>query len=629
MTFPKKLDIFVLKKFLWIFFGSFFITLFVFMMQFTWRYVNDLVGKGLTMDILGKFFWYMAIALIPTSLPLAVLLAALISFGNMGEQLELLSMKAAGVKLLRIMAGPALLSLGLMCVSFYFQNKISPAAYLKLRTLVISIKQTSPAMEIPEGTFYNGIPNLNLYVERKDVGTGMLYNVMVYKTDQGFDKAQIVVADSGRIELTPDRMHLVLDIWNGEQFENLESSTSRVMGGLHDPYDRESFGYKRFIIDFDSNFALLDENALREMPKTKDLKQIETSIDSVQTELDSVGHSYYKQARERFFPKYTTDKASTAKSVPFDSLVAKLSSQTRYAALQQARVQASSFKSELEWKKSVVEMGDTFIRKHQVEWNQKFTVALACLFFFFIGAPLGAIIGKGGLGVPAVVSVLIFILYYTIDTSGMKMARDGKWNMIFGTWISSAVLAPLGAWLTYKANNDSVVFNKDLYVSLFKRFFGIPEHRNLNMKEVIIDTPRYAELIPECDSIARAAVAYREKHKLWLVPNYKSLFFKSRPDNAVEEISQRTEALVEEASNAKNLHVIDALNDVPILNTHFHKSPFASAKWNKVCGIVFPVGIVLWLRCWIYRLRLNRDLRSLCNALPKVRETMKKMKITK
>ena len=219
----KKLDIFILKNFLLIFVGAFFICLFVFMMQFTWRYVDELIGKGLSLEILVQFFWYMGITLVPTSLPLAVLLASLIAFGNMGERLELLAMKAAGVPLVRIMQPILCVVVLLTAVSFVFQNTASPKAQKSLRTLLISMKQTSPAVEIPEGVFYGGVPNVNLFVERKNAETGMLYQLIIYKTDQGFDRAQIVLADSGRMEVTADKLHLKLDLWNGEQFENLQS----------------------------------------------------------------------------------------------------------------------------------------------------------------------------------------------------------------------------------------------------------------------------------------------------------------------------------------------------------------------------------------------------------------------
>ena len=456
----KKLDQYILKKFLPLFAAAFFICLFVFMMQFTWRYVDELIGKGLSLEILAEFFYYMGLTLIPTSLPLAVLLASLITFGNMGEQLELLSMKAAGVSLIRIMRPLLIITIFITGVSFYFQNNTSPEAQVKLRTLLFSMKQSSPAVEIPEGIFYSGIPNVNIYVEKKDAPTGMLYQMIIYKTDKGIDQAQIVLADSGRVEMTADKMHLRLELWNGEQFENLEAQKFGNSRGNSVPYDRETFKYKSMIIDFDSNFNMMDAELLRDMPSAKDMKQIALSVDSMNHRLDSIGLSNYTEAKSRWFKTPQLKERDSIKAVKrietdpisFDELIANTPQQTLQAAIYSAKNSAMSYSSELEWKSITTDDGNRFVRRHWIEWHQKMTLSLACLFFFFIGAPLGAIIRKGGLGTPTVVSVMIFIFYYIINTSGMKMARDGSWNMIFGMWISSAILLPFGVFVTYKAN---------------------------------------------------------------------------------------------------------------------------------------------------------------------------------
>lgn len=635
MTILKKLDMFILKKFLWVFFGSFFITLFVFMMQFTWRYVDELIGKGLTVDILAEFFWYMGLSLVPTSLPLAILLASLISFGNMGEQLELLAMKAAGVSLLRIMRPILVLVIFLTGTSFYFQNKTAPEAQLKLRTLLLSMKQTSPALEIPEGVFYNGIPNLNLFVEHKEISTGMLYNLMVYKTDEGFDKAQIVVADSGRMEVTADRMHLILDIWNGEQFENLQSNMSVLSSPNGTPYDRETFKYKKFIIDFDSNFEKMDEEQLRGMASAKNLTRLRNDIDSMETQLDSVGKSYYAEAESHYYrhPKLNVAQnkllkvALASRGLNFDSLLAHTSPERLQSARQMAQANAAAFAADLEWRSAVTNDGDHFIRTHWIEWHRKFTLSLACLFFFFVGAPLGAIIRKGGLGLPTVISVIIFIFYYIIDTSSMKMARDGSLNMTYGMWISSAILAPLGAYLTYKSNNDSVVFNWETYQNILMRFFGWRTPRHLFRKEVIIDTPDYARLSTEIPKLREYCRNYKELKHLQMAPNYIRAFFRPQVDRHAERISNELEAIVEELSNTRSSRILSILNTLPVIYIHAHTSPFVNRKLNILCGIIFPMGFLLWLRIWRFRFRLNKDLKRIDEALSLleqyVREEMK------
>lgn len=632
MRFVKKMDLFVLRKFLLIFFAAFFVTLFVFMMEFTWQYVDKLIGKGLTLDVMAEFFWHMAVTTVPMSLPLSVLLASLISFGNMGEKLELLAMKAAGISLVRIMAPAGVFAIGLACISFVFQNKWAPEAQLKMRALLYSMQQTSPALEIPEGVFYNGVPGFNLFVERKDVATGKLYGLMVYKTDQGFDKAQIVVADSGRMVMTEDKLHLVLDVWDGEQFENLNASQAGRMGVRDQPSDRETFGYKRFIIDFDSNFDRMDEDLLRGMATTKNLTQLQQTIDSVNAELDSLGREFYGDLMKRMpttahtigkknVEKGATDSLKTRAGKVGIPQVLKSSPEGEklegrlLTALHLARTDVASAKAELEWRGSTTKDEERFVRTHRREWHRKFTYSFACIFFFFIGAPLGAIIRKGGLGMPAVISVIIFLLYYIIDNSSAKMARNGSWNMIYGMWISSAVLAPTGAWLTYKANNDSVVFNIDAYVALLKRFFGFRSARHLMPKEVIIDEPDYTRLCAEVGSLSADMKRYADSQRLYLAPSYIRMFFRSAPDDTVAGLAGRMEAIVEELSNSRDYRELHLLNRLPQMYAKSHTSPFHRHSLNVACGILLPVGLLLWLRAWRFRLRLLADLRQCSKVL--------------
>lgn len=625
MVIIKKLDWYVLKKFLLVFAGAFFVVLFVFMMQFTWRYVDDLIGKGLSFDILAKFYWYMAQTLVRDSLPLSVLLASLITFGNMGESFELLAMKAAGIPLIRIMRPLAIFAAFLTGTSFYFQNFTSPDAQINMRTLLFSMKEQSPAVEIPEGVFYNGVPNINIYVQRKNTLTGMLYQTIIYKTDQGFDRAQIVLADSARLEVTRDKMHLRLELWNGEQFESLESSggaaTQMMQNGAHEPFDRETFRFKTLLIDFDSNFNLMDKSLIAGMPTAKNMKQIQQSVDSMNAELDSVGRQYYKEACVTYYRRpQLPAKDSVAllnllrsrqgqSTLAFDTIVAHTDPQKLQMARQIALSSVKSVSADLEWKAMGADQEQRSLLGHEVEWHNKITYSLACLLFFFVGAPLGAIIRKGGLGMPTVISVAIFIVWYIIYTSGMKMARDGNINMVLGMWISTMVIAPFSVFFTYKANKDSVVFNIDAYKHFFVRLFGLRTSRHIFRKEVIIDEPRLDKLPAEIETLISACKAYNEKTKLLRAPSYVNIFFHHVPDRVAEQIDEQMERIVEELSNSRNRVVLEVLNRYPILYTHAHTSPF-DKKWaNVAAGLFVPLGIVLWFRIWRFRLRLYRDMR--------------------
>ena len=623
----KKLDAYILKKFLLLFVAAFFICLFVFMMQFTWRYIDELVGKGLTLTVLVQFFWYMGLSLIPTSLPLAVLLASLITFGNMGEDLELLSMKAAGVSLLRVMRPVMLMVMMIMGVSFYFQNKTAPEATISMRTLLISMKQASPAVEIPEGVFYNGVPNVNIYVQKKNVETGMLYQLIIYKTDQGFDRAQIVLADSGRLEMAADKMHLTLDLWSGEQFENLQSQGGATLGKASVPFDRETFGYKHLIIDFDSNFSLMDAAMLRDRAETKNLRQIEASVDSMNHVIDSLGRENKQMAETRFLSLRAiqkNDSVAVAKRLKgkhhgsFDEIVANASTEHMQTALQTCKMTTAS--NQMEWEGRGMFTGDTnkLIRQHWREWHRKFTLSLACLIFFFIGAPLGAIIRKGGLGMPTVISVCIFIIYYIVDTSSSKMARDGVWDMRFGMWLSTAVLAPLGMWLTYKANNDSVVFNAEVYLQFFRRLLGLRTKRHLARKEVIIHDPNYAEAKERLQRLSADCQDYLSQKNLAHAPSYVRIFFRYEPDTHVEQIGEEMEDLVEMLANTTDRHILAELNRLPIIYTRAHVSPFNGRRRNMAAGLLLPLGLLLWWRIWRFRLRLLRDLKQIVASNEKI-----------
>lgn len=626
----KRLDTFILGKFLQLFVGAFFICLFVFVMQFLWRYVDDLVGKGLTLDVLGQFFWHVSVYLVPTSLPLAVLLASLITFGNMGENLELLSMKAAGVPLVRVMRPILLLIIPLSAFVFYFQNEISTNAQKQLRALLVSIKIAQPAVEIPEGVFYN-MRDFNLYVVKKNAQTGMLYNTIIYKMDQGFDRAQIVLADSAKIEMTADKMHMKLTLWSGEQFQNLKTEDVNVFKSESVPYDRETFMYKQLLIDFDSNFNQLEANELAFMPQAKNWTALANFIDSMNLQIDSAALASSSDYAGRALPptKAFTRKDSLATlralsrvKLNFDSLVAKIPKEKMERARNRTASTLQSFSTEMTWRNEAVEDQEYFVRKHEVEWHQRITLALACLLFFFVGAPLGAIIRKGGLGMPTIISVGIFILYYIINTSGMKMARDGSINMVVGMWMSTFILTPAGMYLTFMANRDSVVFNLDAYLAFLRRLLGFRTKRHLFRKEVIITPPDVTADLQLAQSIRQEAEDYRQTKRLWLAPNYFRLFFRTRPDQRMEQLSDRIEELVEDLANTRDMHVLDTLNRVPFIYAHAHTTPFSRQWINYVFGVLFPLGLIIWVRAWRFRLRLARDLRLTINCMTKLEEQL-------
>ena len=256
----KKLDIFIARQFGLLFVGTFFICQFVLMMQFLWKYIDDLIGKGLTLDVLAQFFWYMSIMLVPQALPLAILLSSLITFGNLGESSELTAIKAAGISLMQTFRSLIVIVSLITITSFVFQNNIGPHANMKLAQLVISMKQKSPELEIPEGIFYDGIPDCNIYVQKKNIETGRLYGIMIYRMTNSYEDAAIILADSGMIQSTAEKKHLILSLWSGEWFENMQEQ--QFGGSAAVPYRRETFTDKKIILDFNGDFSLTDAASL-------------------------------------------------------------------------------------------------------------------------------------------------------------------------------------------------------------------------------------------------------------------------------------------------------------------------------------------------------------------------------
>ncbi len=616
MRFIKKMDLFILKAYLLLFAGTFFICLFIFMMQFMWRYVDELIGKGLSTEILAKFFYYSGLTLVPISLPLAVLLASLISFGNMGERFELLSMKAAGIPLTRILQPIFLLALIICGGSFYFQNKIAPEATKQLAALVWSMKQKSPELEIPEGIFYNEIPGYNLFVEHKDPDTGMLYGVMIYSNTSGYEDAQIVLADSARLQSTADKMHLVLTLYNGERFRNMDSSNNGTNAfRANVPYMRESFIQETDIIQMDGNFSLMDANLFAGNAQTKNLTEIHHGIDSITAAVDSIGHSIWSNVGRylnKEFPAHRSDSLvlvqEAANDTPFDSLYMALGQEEKSEAWKKALSRAQQTESEYEFRSLVSADNNYTLRRHHIEAHKKFTLSLACMIFFFIGAPLGAIIRKGGLGVPVVISVIIFIFYYMINVGSEKMAKTGEWNILSGIWLSTAVLLPIGLFLINRANKDSVVFNIEGYKQFFQKILGLRSHRRLNRKEVVINPPAYTSVRERMATLMADCADYVRNAHLHRMPNYIRLFFHYQEDSTVIDINARLEALVEELHNSKDNVILMHINELPVLVPDAHTRPFHNPRWNIITGLILPLGLFFFLRIWRYRLRLWHDM---------------------
>lgn len=610
----KKLDIFICKQFGILFLGTFFICLFVLMMQFLWRYVDELVGKGLTIEVLAQFFWWMGLMMVPQALPLAILLSSLITFGNLGESSELTAIKSAGISLTRTFSSLVVLSCFISVTSFVFQNNIGPYSTIKLSQLLVSMKQKNPELEIPEGVFYDGIPNSNIYVQKKDVKSGKFYGIMIYRMSNSYEDSEIILADSGMLQTTAEKQHLLLTLWNGEWFSNQAQEVGRDAAA---PFRRETFLEKKTLIDFNGDFDMTDAALFSGDARGKGLAKLYRDLDSLQQNNDSIGRVFYNEVQMSYYNAASISRADTLaaikeagkKAFNVDSAFARLNNDGKRSVLGIARSQVQAVSADMEFKAMVTEDANRMIRQHEIEMYKKFVLSLSCLIFFFIGAPLGTIIRKGGLGIPVIVSVLVFIVYYILDNSGYQMARRGIWAIWFGELLATMVLVPLAVFVTYKANKDSAVFNFDAYRNLLMNLLGMRLKRNIMAKEVIINEPNYgrdAELLSE---VTERAQAYAEAHKLKTAPNVKRVFFEYQTDNEMEEINRLLETAIDDLGNTRDKTILNLLNEYPIMSVKAHTRPFNRQWLNVVAAILVPVGLVLYIRMWRFRLRLLKDLR--------------------
>ena len=629
----KKLDIFIAKQFGLLFMGTFFICQFVLMMQFLWRYIDDLIGKGLTMDVMAQFFWYMGLMLVPQALPLAILLSSLMTFGNLGESSELTAIKAAGISLMQAFRSLIVITVIIMFGSFYFQNNVGPKSNMKLAQLLISMKQKSPELEIPEGIFYDGIPNCNLYVQKKDLKTGKLYGIMIYRMTDSYEDAAIILADSGMLQSTAEKKHLVLSLYSGEWFENMQSSALANTAAV--PYRRETFVSKKIILDFDGDFSMTDAASLSGNAKGKSLEKINHDIDSLNQLYDSIGRIYLNEANVRFYggvqrinKKDSLNEIKKGEKLNFDTLYNKMPQDKKLMAVNQAQSTVQQELSDLDFKSMSTSDADYMIRQHKIEAINKFTLALSCLIFFFIGAPLGAIIRKGGLGFPVVISVLVFIIFFILDNTGYRMSRSGMWAIWFGKGLAPGVLAPLAIFVTYKATNDSSVFNMDVYKEFFMKLLGLRQKRHYFGKEVIITDPDYQTDAEKLERINQDITLYNKEHKLVHLPNFINVFFKYEPDHEIERINAELEEVIEDLTNTANKYILHDMNQYPVLSDKAHTRPFERKWLNIIAAIIFPVGTLLYLRMWRFRLRLFRDLKVISQTntdiIHRIREQKKK-----
>ncbi len=586
----------MLQRFLPLLTMTFFICLFIVLMQFLWKSIEDLVGKGLSVGVICELFFYAALSMVPTALPLAVLLASLMVFGNLGEKFELTAMKASGISLFRIMR-PLIVFMAFLAVgAFFFQNDVLPIAKTKMWTLLFSVRQKSPEVEIPARSFYDQIPNMNLYTESKNPETGMLYGMILYDLSRGYDNTRVILADSGRFNFTEDKTRLFLHLYSGEMFENMRDNSMGASSSRYMPFRREHFDDKQIYFPFDANFNRIDEGGMRSQYIGQNVRQLMHSIDSIGREVDSVGTQYATEIRnapyfgltrtitqrqpDGTFENIERPQVALDQPIDIDSIITARGPSLQKSYLTQALAKAKRQKQEYMYRSLALSEQAKLMRRHDIEMQRKFTLSFACIIFFFIGAPLGAIIKKGGLGMPLVISVLLFIVYFLIDNAGYKMARDGKMPVWEGIWLSSFVLLPMGVFFTYKAVGDSAVFNMDAYRNFFRRLIGKTMARDLTLKEVRMTEVEPSVAADMLSHFLESAIA--TKQNMAALTPLKRLFATSHTALLRQELNN----LVDYMSNSSDIYTINLLYQYPFKPTWRNLPVIIETTQNllKRCG---------------------------------------------
>jgi len=475
----KKLDIFILKSYLGPLVMTFFIALFILLMQFLWKYIDDLVGKGLEWYIIVKLMFYASSTFVPLALPLAILLSSLMMFGNLGEHYELVTMKAAGISLSRIMRPLIVVSICISALAFYFSNVVLPMANLKFLSLLFDVREKKLAFNLKDGVFYDGIEGFVIRVGKKEKDGNTIRDVMVYDHTKHLGNISLTTAEWGRMELSPDKKFLIFRLFNGTNYE--ERVDLRNNEATH-PFQRTEFSEQYQMFDL-SAFQLTrtDENLFKKNYEMQNVNQLSHSIDSISTQLTSERKTLEMSYMNilQFYNRVNEAKPGRADYVKIfnPTIIYNFKAENRGKILVTALNGAKSAKENLETSRQSIYAKSKLIFKHQIVYHKKFSFSIACFLLFFIGAPLGAIIRKGGLGMPAVISTLFFILFWVISFVGEKYAAEGVVPAWQGIWFSSAVLMPIGIFLTVKATNDASLFDIDAWSNFFKKIFKIQERR--------------------------------------------------------------------------------------------------------------------------------------------------------
>lgn len=691
----KRLHRLVIKSFLGPFVMTFFIVLFLLLMQFLWRYIDELVGKGLEFNIIAELLLYASSGLVPLALPLAILLSSLMAFGNMGEYFELTAMKASGISLRRILMPVTFLVILISIGAFFFSNNVLPVTNLKMRSLRYDLKNLKPEVSITEGMFYKGLGDYTIRVNKKDQNKNLLYGITIYDHSTNKGNLDVTIADSGRMMMTADKRNMIITLWNGHKYTEADEGRRRKDRTFQHRY--MTFKEQRIVIAV-SGFELSrsDESFFKNAYQMLNVTQLKKATDSIRTGLNMrslefrnslVNNSFFKTGRNtvirrspasrnmytspstaqphqqdrnlansdayrkaearRIANQHRPDLPKTGKTAAdsikaadeelvvkqykpitdFDSVFASFSLVARKDFVTNALNDVSTNQYMVLTSSSNLDYEKRILRRHEIEWHRKFTLSFACLIFLFIGAPLGAIIRKGGLGLPTVISTLLFIIYYIISLTGQKFVEESVLTPFQGMWMSSIILAVAGIFLTYQATNDSAILNIDTYFNWIREKAGLRRGVLLEKKEHVAGRFDVIDISKEQLQHEFGSIREMAGKNLELLKNDRKLFnlarksFENKGLTYLVEFGVHYNSLIDQAILSKWFRIPyfkKRLSEFPLIDGRITSEIFTRKLFRWLATIIFPIGIIRLFHLRFKVMRVRRNLRlvmELCTGM--------------
>ncbi|MDR1672794.1 MAG: LptF/LptG family permease [Bacteroidales bacterium] len=619
----KILYRFMLKQFVGPFIMIFTIVAFILLMQFLWKYIDELVGKGLDLIIIGEFLLYATAHLASMAFPLAVLVASIFTLGNLGENYELIALKSAGISLRRIVAPLVILSCIIAGGAFVFANNVAPVANLKMRTLLDGIRNQRPELQLREGVFSNMIDGYSIRIGRKDYNTNQLYDLRIYDHTENIGNVTVILADSGNMAMTPDRRFLEVMLYSGQRYQ--EMVDRRTLKNSDHPFSRQFFERQIFRIALpDFGFERSDEQMFKKGYQMMNLEQLNYTIDSLSDiilEKKKQVLGIVKPAYEKHLAATVVDTTQRSK-IP-DDFMTMFAGQTKAKRLditQSAVNEASNRKDQIAGVAYEEELYSKQTWRYDVEWHRKFTMSIACVILFFIGAPLGAIIRKGGLGTPIIIAVIFFVFYYVISMIGEKAAKGGSMTPLWGMWLSTAIVSPVSVFLTYKATRDSSIFNPDIYLSYIRKAVGFVfalhhKPRPDAVIQISAEALQTGNILFCMEDLTHSCKRYLENN-IRKPLRSREIFSKNIAEKAqLMEIGEKYDTL-KALLHLSDIDIIrETVAEYPYVSLNFYKIQLNKWYWAAmILSGYFPMRVLFYFKTWIQRDNLRRELEQIIGA---------------